>query len=164
VSFLIEDVEVLAAGWRLRVEARRPSTLLAEVDWPLLRQAFSNVLQNAVRYNEPDGWIRIVLEHREAAAMLEVCSGGPGIPAADQPRLFDRFFRGDTARSRTIEGAGLGWSLAQEIVRAHGGALELKESQPGRTCFAISLPSRPVESLPDLSSGIRNVAVNANIR
>lgn len=148
VTSLIEDVEALAADRRLRVEAHIPPTLPAEVDWPLLRQAFSNVLQNAVRYNEPDGWIRVVLEHREAEAVLEVCNGGPGIPAADQPRLFDRFFRGDAARSRAIEGTGLGLSLAREIVRAHGGALELKESRPGLTCFRLTLPIQVMNPSP----------------
>jgi signal transduction histidine kinase len=112
-------------------------------DWSLLRQAVSNVLHNAVRYNEPDGWIAIVLEGREAEVALEVSNGGPGIPEADQPRVFDRFFRGDAARSQTVEGTGLGLSLAREIVRAHGGTLELLESRPGRTCFRLTLPSTP---------------------
>lgn len=164
LNALLEDVEILAADQRLRVEGRVPSTLTAEVDWPLLRQAFSNVLQNAVRYNEPDGWIGVFLEHRAAAVVLEVCNGGPGIPAADQPRLFDRFFRGDAARSRTIEGTGLGLSLAREIVRAHGGTLELKESRPDRTCFTISLPSPPVDTAIKLSGQIGPAAVNDDLR
>ena len=139
---LLEDLEVLATGSGIRVELSAPPTLWVEADWSLLRQALLNVLQNALRYNEPGGWIRITLGAGEGEATLEVCNSGPGVAAADQPRLFDRFFRGDAARSQTGDGTGLGLSLAREIARAHGGTLVLKESQPGRTCFLLSLPSR----------------------
>jgi len=149
LNALVEDVEVLAADLRLRVERQLPPALPLEVDWPLLRQAIGNVLQNAVRYNEPDGWMRVALEDRDNETVIEVCNGGPGIPEADQPRLFDRFFRGDAARRRTIEGAGLGLSLAREIVRAHGGSLELKESRPGHTCFRLTLPDHCPSPPPD---------------
>jgi heavy metal sensor kinase len=143
LSVLIEDLEVLATDLRLRIERRLPEKLAVEVDWPLLRQAVTNVLQNAVRYNEADGWVRITLEAREGQAVVEVGNGGPGIPEADQPRLFDRFFRGDAARGCALDGAGLGLSLAREIVRAHGGTLELSESRPGQTCFRLALPVAP---------------------
>lgn len=140
---LIEDMEILAADQNIRIERRLPPGLSLDADWPLLRQAVGNVLQNAVRYNEPGGWIRVSLEGSDREVVLEVCNGGPGIPEADQARLFDRFFRGAAARSGTIEGTGLGLSLAREIVRAHGGALHLKESRPGHTCFRLVLPARP---------------------
>lgn len=140
LDVLVEDLEILATDVRLRIERQFPAELRVEVDWPLVRQAVTNVLQNAVRYNEPGGWVRLALEEREGEAVLEVCNGGPGIPEADQPRLFDRFFRGDAARGRTAQGAGLGLSLAREIVRAHGGTLELKESRLGQTCFRLVVP------------------------
>lgn len=72
----------------------------------------------------------MALEEHDGPAELSVCNGGPGIPEADQPRLFDHFFRGDAAQSRTADGVGLGLSLAREIVRANGGTLSLKESRP----------------------------------
>ena len=111
-------------GRRCASGRRSPCGLgLGEADWPLLRQAVLNVLQNAVRYNEPDGWIRITLDSQAGEIALEVCNGGPGIPEADQPRLFDRFFAGRRRPQPDLEGAGLGLSLAREIVRAHGGTL-----------------------------------------
>jgi signal transduction histidine kinase len=83
-----------------------------------------------------------------AQVELEICNAGPGVPESDQARLFDRFYRVDTARSREVEGAGLGLSLAREIARAHGGTLRLKESRSGRTCFVLTLTGlRP--GLPD---------------
>ncbi len=137
---LLEDVETLAAGQGVRVEQDLGSALWVEVDWPLLRQAIGNVLQNAVRYNEANGWVRATLTSRDGCAVLEVSNGGRGIPEAEQPRIFGRFFRGDSARAQTAEGSGLGLSLAREIVRAHGGSLLLKESRPGQTSFVMSLP------------------------
>jgi len=73
---------------------------------------------------------------------LEMGNTGPGIPAEEQAKIFDRFHRVDAARNRGVDGIGLGLSLAREIVRAHGGELVLKESRPGWTCFAMRLPHR----------------------
>jgi signal transduction histidine kinase len=137
---LTEDIEALAAELHVRLEVQVEPETPVMADWRLLRQAMLNLLQNALRYNEPEGWIAVALAARHGQVQLEICNGGPGIPPADQPRLFARFFRADTARSRHNDGLGLGLSLAREIVRAHGGTLVLKESRPGRTCFALSLP------------------------
>jgi two-component system, OmpR family, heavy metal sensor histidine kinase CusS len=145
---LIEDAEALAVEARIRVEFTVPAEIWVQADESLLRQALLNLLHNAVRYNKPDGWIQAVLAEREGQVELEICNAGPGVPEPDQARLFDRFYRVDTARSRDVEGAGLGLSLAREIARAHGGTLRLKESRSGRTCFVLTLPGlRP--GLPD---------------
>jgi heavy metal sensor kinase len=140
---LVEDLDTLASDPDLRIETHLPSSLPVVADEALLRQALSNVLHNAVRYNEPGGRVRVTLEVLDNAAVLDISNGGPGIPAPDQPRIFDRFFRGDTARSGSVEGTGLGLSLAREIVRAHGGTLALHESRPGLTCFRLILPLTP---------------------
>ena len=137
---LAEDLEVLAAELRIQVEFSVPDKIWVQADGSLLRQALSNLFHNAIRYNQPDGWIRVGLAQREGLVELEICNAGPGIPDDDQPRIFDRFFRVDAARSRGVEGAGLGLSLAREIVRAHGGAVILKGSAPGCTCFLLTLP------------------------
>jgi two-component system, OmpR family, heavy metal sensor histidine kinase CusS len=123
------------------VALQASSDLHVQADWPLLRQAVLNLLHNAIRYNEPDGWISVALAAQNGQVELVVCNGGPGIPPADQPKLFERFYRADVSRSRHVDGVGLGLSLAREIARAHRGTLVLKESQPGRTCFTLSLPA-----------------------
>jgi two-component system heavy metal sensor histidine kinase CusS len=89
----------------------------------------------------------VQLTVNEATVKLEIGNSGPGIPLADQPKLFNRFYRADPARSRQVEGVGLGLSLAREIAWAHGGNLVLKESRPGHTCFILTLPIlRPSQS------------------
>jgi two-component system, OmpR family, heavy metal sensor histidine kinase CusS len=137
---LREDIDALAAGARLSVTFDVTPDLWVRADWNVLRQAILNLLHNGLRYNAPDGRIGVTLASRKGQVELEIWNDGPGIPLADQPRLFDRFFRTDTARERGTNGVGLGLSLAREIVRAHEGALLLKESRPGRTCFVVSLP------------------------
>jgi heavy metal sensor kinase len=140
---LSEDVETMAHEEGLRCERQITPGIRVPADWGLLRQAVFNLLHNAIRYNEPGGRLGMTLTARDGRAELEVWNEGPGIPEADQPRLFDRFYRVDAARSRRVDGVGLGLSLAHEIVRAHGGVLELKESRPGYTCFRLSLPLLP---------------------
>jgi two-component system, OmpR family, heavy metal sensor histidine kinase CusS len=137
---LWEDLEAMAAETGIRVESQAERELWVQADWPLLRQAVWNLLHNSLRYNEPEGWVHVRLTARNGQVELDVSNGGPGIPTADQPKLFERFFRGDPARGRDAEGSGLGLSLAHEIVRAHGGTLQLGESRPGRTSFVLSLP------------------------
>jgi heavy metal sensor kinase len=135
-----EDVETLAHEAGLRCERQVAPDVWVQADRGLLRQAVFNLLTNAIHYNAPSGRLGLTLTARDGRAELEVWNEGPGIPEADQPRLFDRFYRVDAARSRRVDGVGLGLSLAHEIVRAQGGVLELKQSRPGYTCFRLSLP------------------------
>ena len=106
--------------------------------------AVMNLIRNAVCYNEPGGSVGLTLARQDDQIVLTICNTGPGIPAEDQARIFDRFYRSD--RTRTAEGLGLGLSLAREIIHAHQGRLLLKESRPGLTCFTLSLTRCPLES------------------
>jgi signal transduction histidine kinase len=78
--------------------------------------------------------------------VFTVCNSGSGIPPEDQPRIFDRFYRGGRTARPGVDGIGLGLSLAREIVRAHGGELGREESRAGRTCFVLALGSKPRNS------------------
>ena len=137
---MLEDLRVLAAEMHLDFEVELASGVSIEADASLLHTALLNLLVNAVKYNEPAGRIRIHLEARDAQAWLTIGNSGPGIPEADQARVFTRFHRVDAARQRQVEGVGLGLSLAREIVRAHGGEVALQASRPGRTSFVLRLP------------------------
>ncbi len=146
IDALVEDTRILAAGLNLNFDLQIQPELRIRADRALLQMAILNLLDNAVKYNEPQGSISVSLT-RNDSLVLTVCSAGPGIPAADQPRLFERFYRGDPARQPQVEGFGLGLSLAREIVRAHGGELALRESRPGQTCFELRLPADRIKKL-----------------
>jgi heavy metal sensor kinase len=98
-------------------------------DRQALGRAVQNLLDNAVRHAA--GRVRVSVGLRDGLAVMAVDDDGPGIPAADRERVFERFTRLDDARSREHGGAGLGLAIAREIVRAHGGELTAEDGAPG---------------------------------
>ncbi|MCX6878242.1 MAG: ATP-binding protein [Verrucomicrobia bacterium] len=136
---MLEDLRVLAAETQLDFEVTLATGISIKADPTLLHTALLNLLVNAVKYNAPGGSIRVELESRDDHALLTIGNSGAGIPEADHARVFTRFHRVDVARQRQVEGLGLGLSLAREIVRAHGGELELQESRPGWTSFVLRM-------------------------
>lgn len=136
---IIEDAQILAAESQLKFEVELPATITLQADRALLHTALLNLLVNAVKYNEPGGRIRVILSVPDGRVQLEVGNTGPGIAPTEQSKVFDRFHRVEAARSRNVDGIGLGLSLAREIIRAHGGELVLKESHPGWTVFEMRL-------------------------
>jgi signal transduction histidine kinase len=139
---MIEDARVLAADLRLTFDTHIQPGLGVRADRALLHTALFNLISNAIKYNTPDGKIAIRLESVRDQNILTIGNSGSGIPAGDQAKVFERFYRVDQANSPRVDGIGLGLSLAREIVRAHGGALVLKESRPGWTCFALTLKAQ----------------------
>ena len=104
-----------------------------------------NLLDNAVRHADPEGTVDTALERSTDRVTLRVRNDGPGIPAADQARVFERF-----VRLGTSDGAGLGLPIARWIAEAHGGTLQLAGSGPGRTTFVVTLP---LDAVINRSSG-----------
>ncbi|MBI5693118.1 MAG: HAMP domain-containing protein [Verrucomicrobia bacterium] len=136
---VIDDGTGLAPG--LQFECVVPPGQQVQADAVLLEQALQNLVNNAVKYNRPGGLIRVALRTEAGKAVLTVGNSGPGIPPQDQARLFERFFRGDAARTRErTAGVGLGLSLSREILRAHGGDLVLGRSDGEWTEFNATLP------------------------
>jgi signal transduction histidine kinase len=106
-----------------------------------LEQAAANLIDNAVKYTPSGGHVFVEVDSDGDRALLRVRDTGPGIPADEVPRIWDRLFRGDS--SRTERGLGLGLSLVKAIVEAHGGTVSVS-SEPGRgSAFVVSLPTRP---------------------
>ncbi|MGD9417433.1 MAG: sensor histidine kinase [Verrucomicrobiota bacterium JB025] len=137
---IADDTRVLGEEKRLRIDVSLAPGVTLRADPSLLHTALLNLFVNAVKYNEPDGVIRIRLTIQNGMAEMSIGNSGPGIPEADRERIFTRFHRVDAARQRRVDGIGLGLSLACEIVRAHGGELELAESRPGWTGFVLRMP------------------------
>jgi two-component system OmpR family sensor kinase len=107
-----------------------------------VRQVLDNLLTNAAIHTPPGTPVSVGMAVTDGAAEVWITDEGPGILAADQSRIFDRFYRVDKTRSRDRGGSGLGLAVARSLVEAHGGRLTMT-SQPGATTFTISLPARP---------------------
>ena len=131
---IVEDAQILAADSNIKFELEIEGGIKVRGDRALLRMAFLNLIKNAIAYNERGGSVSLSLV-RGNEVEFTICNTGPGIAPADQPRVFDRFFRGSLPRSQSPDGLGLGLNLAREIILAHRGKLLLKESRPGYTCF-----------------------------
>jgi heavy metal sensor kinase len=141
VADCVRAASVLATqkGLQLKLNGNLPAIILTGDD-EMLKRMLLNLLDNAVKYTPEGGEIKIALESTDGAARIVVTDTGIGIPAEDQSRIFDRFYRVDKARSRALGGAGLGLSIARWIVEGHGGTLSV-ESAPGRgSAFTVSLP------------------------
>lgn len=144
VAEVIGDSEILAEK-QIRIEHQVAQGVMVAADQILIHQLLQNLATNALRYNCESGIVRFRLELREGRAVLTVANTGPGIPEAEQEKVFQRFHRVDPARSRR-EGIGLGLALSREIARAHGGDLKLLESAEGWTAFELSLAGATVDS------------------
>jgi signal transduction histidine kinase len=114
-------------------------------DADLLGRLVLNLLDNAIKHSPAAATVAVRLDRSNGAYELTVADRGAGIPLELQHRIFDRFYRVDSARSREDEsatsGAGLGLSIARWIAEVHGGRLDLAESRPGHTEFRLILPA-----------------------
>ena len=109
-----------------------------------LEQAFLNLLANAIKFNRPDGEVRVSVTHdNESRVVVMVADTGVGIPSQDLPRIFERFYRVDKARSRQVGGTGLGLSIVRHVIERMNGTVTV-ESQVGKgTAFHVLLPAVP---------------------
>ena len=138
-----ETGELLAeeAGVHMEV-ATPPDAVVVPVDRSRIRQLLLNLLTNAVKYTPRGGSVRVQLGQSDGRVKLSVADTGVGIAPGDLPHIFDRFWRADSARTRTGErsGAGLGLAICKWIAEAHGGQIDVA-SRPGRgTTFTVTLP------------------------
>ncbi len=135
---MVEDVELLAPHLSLQTDI--PDGLRVKGDRDLLMQVLQNLLSNAIKYNLANGWIEIRAGTTQNTLHVTIANASKDIPTSDRDRLFDRFYRGDPARTRQVEGIGLGLSLAREIAKAHRGDLTLNSTSDGQTAFTMTLP------------------------
>jgi two-component system, OmpR family, heavy metal sensor histidine kinase CusS len=133
------DAQILAEPQGVQVELAACESANVRADAHRLRQLLLNLVDNAIKYNHPQGWVRIALKGDDLAEVT-IANSGPGIPPELLPRVFDRFFRGDPAHSDTVDGCGLGLSIAQWIVSAHGGTIQIDSTPNTRTTVTVRLP------------------------
>jgi two-component system phosphate regulon sensor histidine kinase PhoR len=114
---------------------------IIHADETRLREVFDNLLDNAVKYSGKSGQIRLTARRRDNEVALSVGDEGIGIAAEDLPRIFERFYRADKARSRELGGTGLGLAIVKHIAQLHGGRVEA-ESQLGKgTTIRVVVPN-----------------------
>ena len=138
VSDCVDLVQTLAEERRVKMVCE---ALPREItgDSERLAQVITNLLTNAIQFNQPDGEVRVRLESQSGLAVLTISDTGQGIAPEDLPRVFERFYRAD--KSRSGGNAGLGLSICKAIVEAHGGTIEVASEADNGSIFTVRLPA-----------------------
>ena len=141
VAAVSDGLRVLAEEKNQDLTVQLDGGVTAHCDAGILRQGITNLLYNAIKYTPQHGVIRVAATSTVGGdAVIEVQDTGPGIPAADHQRVFERFYRVDHARSRQTGGTGLGLAIARWAVEANGGRIELESLEGRGTRFRVVLP------------------------
>ena len=125
----------------VRISSELRENLVVQGDAQLLAQAFNNLCGNAFKYTAPGGWIRVSANPHALGVEVLWTNSTQAIAPQVRARFFDRFFRGDVAHNRRVDGHGLGLSLSRVIARAHGGDLTLEPSPPDEVRLRLWLPN-----------------------
>lgn len=138
----VDVLEALAAEQGIRIQLQAEPGIVPG-NATLLERAFSNLVENAIKYNRPSGTVTIRAARRDQLFRVEVADQGSGIPQELREQIFEPFFRVDKSRSRQLGGAGLGLPLVRAIAELHGGAVWAEEAPGGGSCFIVTLPFAP---------------------
>ncbi len=138
---VFQQVQVLAGEKiKLQISDIEPVEVMADRD--RMKQVYLNLLANAVKYTPAGGSVIVSLKTVDNRVQTMITDTGPGIPARDLPHIFERFYRGDKARTRSADGSsfGLGLSIAFWIVKNHSGVIEVQSKEGSGTSFTVWLP------------------------
>jgi two-component system, OmpR family, phosphate regulon sensor histidine kinase PhoR len=143
-SSVVADVasEIDARGQHV-TRSIAPEADVVSGDPAKLHDALRNLLHNASSYSPEGSTIEVSAERRDARVLLRVADQGPGIPGADLPRVFERFYRADKARSHNARdpgGTGLGLAIVKHLIGLHGGSVHVANRATGGAVFTIELP------------------------
>ena len=138
---IVRDLSPAAADREIELEAATPALpVYVFADSGRLQQVLHNLVENALRYTEPGGKIRVEVAAAPGEALLSVSDTGIGIPEADLPYVFERFFRSKRSRRANPGGSGLGLSIVRWIVEAHKGRVTVESAVGKGSTFTVRLP------------------------
>jgi len=139
----VDDARVVAPQREIKLEADQP--IVVAGDDTRLRQVVGNLMRNALVHTPPATPIEVAVTTEDSVARMSVTDHGPGLGPDQADRIFEPFYRADPSRSRDSGGAGLGLSIVNAVVAAHGGSVRVKETSGGGATFEVELPlaSRP---------------------
>ncbi|MBL9171046.1 MAG: ATP-binding protein [Verrucomicrobiales bacterium] len=143
VSMVCAKLSPLADPHQVRLRTELQEGLIVLGDPLALESALTNLIENAIRHSMPDEEVQVRAAAQEEEVVVEVIDGGAGIAPEHLPRLFERFYRVDKARSRQLGGAGLGLAIVKMLVEAHGGTVGVKSTIGTGSTFTIRLPTAP---------------------
>ncbi|MEO8458866.1 MAG: ATP-binding protein, partial [Chloroflexota bacterium] len=141
VTDAVEQMSIAAEAKSIEIKIAPGPSVRTFADEDLLLQLMLNLLDNAIKYTPQYGLVRVGWSAVGGAVDVSVSDTGPGIGPEHLPRIFDRFYRADTARSSPNGGAGLGLSISRWIAEAHGGSIKAQSANGSGTTFVVHLPA-----------------------
>ncbi len=140
IELIMKRLRPIAAKSEVELifESLRP--VMAQIDEVKITLAFTNLVENAIKYNNPHGWVRVTLDANHQYFTLEVADNGIGIPADSLDHIYERFYRVDKSHSREIGGTGLGLSITRNAILMHRGTIEAKSTEGEGTRFTVRIP------------------------
>jgi len=149
----LQSCETQAAEKGIRIEVTGVRDAAVRANPALLEQVFVNLIDNAVKYSPPGSRVTVDIAREEAATVIRVIDQGCGIAREHLPRIFERFYRVDTGRSRKLGGTGLGLAIVKHIVQVHQGAVSVDSALGSGSTFTLRLPALEVISNKSVVSG-----------
>jgi len=140
VENAVQSMESIAGAKGIHIETRCNSTIRITANPPLLEQALTNLIENAIKYSDSGTPVEVTAEEYPTEVLLRVSDKGPGIAPDHLPRIFERFYRVDKGRSREVGGTGLGLAIVKHIMIAHGGQVEVTSTLGEGSRFTLRFP------------------------
>jgi signal transduction histidine kinase len=140
VGRIVEEWRPRAEGREVRLESSVEAALVVDGDPERLHQVLANLVANAIRHAPPGSAVLVSAAGDNGSARLEVSDSGPGIPADEAERVFERFYRSDHARAASDGGSGLGLAIARWVVDLHGGTIRAEQAEPQGCRMVVELP------------------------
>jgi signal transduction histidine kinase len=141
LSGLLAEYKFMADALHIKMDVRLPPGLVVMGDPEKLSRAFSNIIDNALKYNQDGGRIEAIAEQSEAGLVITIENTGAGIAENELPRVFDQFYRIEKSRSSHFGGSGLGLTIVKRIVELHGGEIKMESRLEEWTRITVLLPN-----------------------
>lgn len=140
LSGLLTEYKFMADALHVKMDVRLPPGLMVMGDHEKLSRAFSNIIDNALKYNLDGGRMEAIAEQSEAGLVITIGNTGAGIPEDELPRVFDQFYRIEKSRSSQFGGSGLGLTIVKRIVELHGGEIKMESRLEEWTRITVLFP------------------------
>ena len=140
IEIVLKRLRPIARKRNIEVIFESMREVTADIDEVKLSLAINNLVENAIKYNKEDGWVRVTLDADHKFFYLKVADSGVGIPEEFKDRVFERFYRVDKARSRETGGTGLGLAITKNVILLHHGAVRVESKEGEGTIFLVRIP------------------------
>lgn len=140
LELLMKRLRPIARKQNIEVVLESNRSVTAEVDEVKLTLALSNLVENAIKYNRLNGWVRVTLDADHQFFLITVEDSGIGIPESEYEQIFERFYRVDKSHSREIGGTGLGLSITRNVILLHRGSIQVSSVEQEGTAFWVKIP------------------------